>query len=494
MKENSRQTQLAKVLSPMQVWALALGSIIGWGCFILPADSFLPNSGPLGTVIGFAVAALVLCPVVLTYGDMIKHAPVAGGEYAHTYMGFGQKWAFVCGWALVLGYISIIGANISALSLLVRYLLPGVFDFGELYTIAGWKVCTGEVLLMIVGILFFGYINYRGISIAGTLQMILAFVLTGGVVLLLLGCAAVDTASVSNLNPLFSPSQSPFACVIAIVAIAPWAFVGFDTVSQSAEEFSFSPRKATKIMLASLVCGAMLYCLVTIAVGIVIPYPEMLANMEALRQSGQSGWATGVACEMAYGRTGAVILGLAMLAAVCTGIMGFFVATTRLLFSMGRGHILPDWFAEIHPKYHSPYKAILFTMAVVMVVPWCGRAVLTWIVDMSSVGIGIAYMFTCLTGYRVLKHSAVAGKSWKLVIALIGAAVALMCIFLLLTPGSPAYISLEARWAMVGWIVLGIGFYFVSRKNWLSRSEDTIREQILGSREMEVYFRQRTAD
>lgn len=277
---NSQPSQrLEKTLKPSQVWALALGSIVGWGCFVLPGDSFLPNSGPLATLIAFAVGALLLCFVAVVYSYMIEYAPVAGGEYAYAYIGYGPTAAFICGWALVLGYAVIICINISALGLLVRFLLPGVFDFGELYTIAGWKVYTGEVLLMCAATLFFGIMNYRGISIAGTLQVILAFALSAGILLLFFGANAVETAQISNLNPVFAEGRSPMTSILAIVAIAPFLFVGFDTVPQVAEEFSFSPKKARNIMLAAIVWGGMLYAMVTFAVAIAIPYPAMLASM-----------------------------------------------------------------------------------------------------------------------------------------------------------------------------------------------------------------------
>lgn len=42
---------LQRKLSPLNVWALALGSIIGWGAFVMPANTFLPNAGPLGTLL-----------------------------------------------------------------------------------------------------------------------------------------------------------------------------------------------------------------------------------------------------------------------------------------------------------------------------------------------------------------------------------------------------------------------------------------------------------
>lgn len=53
----SEQVKLEKSLSPLQVCALALGSIVGWGCFVLPGDMFLPQAGPVGTLLGFFVGA-----------------------------------------------------------------------------------------------------------------------------------------------------------------------------------------------------------------------------------------------------------------------------------------------------------------------------------------------------------------------------------------------------------------------------------------------------
>lgn len=493
MANTQPSQRLEKTLKPSQVWALALGCIVGWGCFVLPGDSFLPNSGPLATLIAFGVGALLLCFVAVVYSYMIEYCPVAGGEYAYAYIGYGPTAAFICGWALVLGYAVIICINISALGLLVRFLLPGVFDFGELYTIAGWKVYTGEVLLMCAATLFFGIMNYRGISIAGTLQVILAFALSAGILLLFFGSTSLETAQLSNMNPVFAEGRSPMTSILAIVAISPFLYVGFDTVPQVAEEFSFSPKKARNIMLAAIIWGGLLYAMVTFAVAIAIPYPEMLANMAALKAKGETAWATGVVCEMAYGKFGAVVLATAVLGAVCTGINGFYVATTRLLLSMARGGIIPQWFADIHPRFHSPYKSIVFTICIVLLTPWCGRAVVGWIVDMSAVGTAIAYLYTCLAGYRLTSSQPAEQRGSKPVICIIGAAVSIICILLLLTPGSPALIGAAPRWIMLAWITLGVIFYFTKRAEWSKIPEEEMRERVLGSRDLPVFFKKDAA-
>lgn len=176
----SEQVKLEKSLSPLQVCALALGSIVGWGCFVLPGDMFLPQAGPVGTLLGFFVGACLISFVAVCLSYMVKYAPVAGGAFAYAYIGFGPRAAFVCGWALVIAYLAVVAIDIAALSVIFRFLFPGVVEFGELYSIAGWTVYSGEVILMTAGTLFFGYINYRGIGFAGALQLILTFMLTFG--------------------------------------------------------------------------------------------------------------------------------------------------------------------------------------------------------------------------------------------------------------------------------------------------------------------------
>ena len=65
---------------------------------------------------------------------------------------------------------------------------------------------------------------------------------------------------------------------------------------------------------------------------------------------------------------------------------GFFMATTRLLFSMGRGKFLHPWFLKVHPKYGTPTNAVLFTLGLTLIAPFFGRSALNWIVDMSAMG------------------------------------------------------------------------------------------------------------
>ena len=79
---------LKKSFSPFQVWSLALGCILGWGCFVLPGIRFLPEAGPLAACIGFFAGVLMLAAVALSLGQMVKNYTGAGGASAYSFVGF----------------------------------------------------------------------------------------------------------------------------------------------------------------------------------------------------------------------------------------------------------------------------------------------------------------------------------------------------------------------------------------------------------------------
>lgn len=480
-KQSEKREELEKTLNPIEVLALALGAIVGWGCFILPAIRFLPEAGPMGTVIAFFVGAFFQCIVALSYSYLIKPYPVAGGAFAYAFAGLGKNGAFVCGWALVLSYICVIAANAMALILLTRYLIPGVFDVGFLYSIAGWNINSGELAFVSLVLLLFGWMNYRGMNAASTIQVILALALAAGVLVLATGTFVADSAALDNLRPFFAEDKSPLACVLVILALTPWLYVGFDTIPQTAEEFKFSPAKARSLMLLSIIFGAIIYTLVTLCVAGYIPYKDLLAQNHA--------WATGWVADQVFGRFGGVALTVPVLAGILTGMNGFFMATTRLLFSMGRSKFLPQFFSAVHPVYNTPWKSVVFTLALCLIVPWFGRAALGWIVDMSAIGTALAYFFTCLTAFKYLRtHPRVSEAVWGKPVSIIGACTSVVCFFLLIYPESPAAISVPSWIMLFIWVLLGCLFYLNRRQELMNIPVSRLRFLLFGSPDYPILF------
>ena len=482
------RAHLDKSMSPLAIWALAFGSIIGWGAFIMPGLRFLPTAGPLAACIGFALGGILLMFVAVSYGKVVGMYPVAGGAFAFAYAVFGSTASFICGWAMVLGYLSIIALNGTALVLMTRFLMPGVLEFGYMYTIADWRIFVGELLFLEAVLFLFGFLNIRGADIVGKIQVALAVILAVGVTALCVGAFTAPTAQAANVQPLFAEHRSAIASIASIMAIAPWLYVGFDTIPQAAEEFNFSPEKAIKLMIIAIVCGIVVYSLVTFAVAIVMPYPELLAAKPV--------WHTGVVAEMALGRLGTIVLALAVLSAILTGINGFYVASSRLLFSMGRARILPKWFSDLHPGHHTPRNALVFTMSIVMLAPFFGREVLSWVVDMSSIGTIIAYFFASYAAYHIIsrhRERDMGDRCWVEICAILGCISSLICLGLLTLPFSPASIGKESWCALGIWVLLGGVFYVTRIKDVRYFPEAERAYLILGDSELTAHVEARQA-
>ena len=452
---SEKRVKLKRVMRPIDVWGLALGAIIGWGCFVLPGTAFLPKAGPGGTAMGMLIGALLIIVIAVSYGYLIRKFPISGGEFIYAKEAFGKRNAFVCGWAMILAYWSLIPLNATALAMISRYLFPGIVQQGLLYEIAGWEVYAGEVILASAAIILMALLNIRGIKQAAWIQTAIA--------LTLVGCILVITFLVfcisdwSNLAPAFPEGRRWWKGVFSIVAMAPWAFIGFDCIPQSAEEYNFSHKKSTFIMISAVLVAAILYiavCAVT-AVG-VEPWQQLLDSRNA--------WPTGYVVRNTMGLAGIIVLGVAMFCAVVSGMNAFYISTSRLMYAMAKEGSLPKWFEHLSPKYGTPTNAIIFTMAMSLFAPWFGREILLWIVDMTSVGAAIVFAYTtgsaAVIGYRN-------GSKKYAVFGIIGCLFSLFFLSLLIIPGMPGYLTFQSRVVLFVWILIGVAFYFTIRKSYV---------------------------
>src|SRR5690625_3578648 len=245
-----KRTKINKTMKPHWIWAIALGSAIGWGAFVQPF-SWMKTAGPIGVIIGFSIGALLMMLIAVSYGFLIRSFPVSGGEFAYAFISLGRTHAFISGWFLTLGYICIVALNASALALMFKYVFPVFVEIFHLYTIAGWEVYGMEIIIASLGLAIFGYLNVKGTGLTGRIQFVFALIMVFGVIALTIAVGIQPSAGLSNVQPLFPTNTTAFAAIISIVAIAPWAYVGFDAVPQAAEEFEFPARKAfTLIILA----------------------------------------------------------------------------------------------------------------------------------------------------------------------------------------------------------------------------------------------------
>ena len=153
--ENNSNSGFTRYLTPIGVFALAFGSSLGWGSFVLPGISFLPSAGTLGTVLGFIFGIIMMLVVIKNYDYLMNKYPACGGTNKKKKNVFGYDHAFFSSWFLLLSYISIIWANSSAVSLLFRHLFGDTFKVGFLYLVGDQDIFFGEAALSISLLLVF---------------------------------------------------------------------------------------------------------------------------------------------------------------------------------------------------------------------------------------------------------------------------------------------------------------------------------------------------
>ena len=480
---------LRRRLNPLHVWAIAFGCVIGWGSFINPGKKFLPTSGVAGTAIAMAMGALVMIIIAFSYAYMVPKYPKAGGEFTFTKMCFGRNMAFVCGWFLVVAYLTNVPMNSTAIGLIVDGLdgQADILKFGFHYNIAGFDIYMGEMMLAMGVLILFGYLNIIGVQKAAFVQTILSTLLVVCAFTFFVAGLVSSKAKGINMEPVWGFDKSAamaagattanigdfahigargvLGAILATFAIAPWAYVGFDAIPQAAEEFNFPFRKVSFIMIFAILFGCFVYTSNnTVAAAALENWPDRVMAGE---------WVVLVAAEELLGAPGKVLIGVGVSCAVLSGIMGFYLASSRLMYSMSRDGYLPEWFGMVDHRYGTPKNAMLFCIVVSLSGPILGREALGWFVDMSAIGASIGYFFTCASALVTARRDGDASAFLK---AMASVGVAFSAVFMVLQlipiPGlSGVHFGKESYIMLVIWSALGAVFYARQRKQ-ISRAAD----------------------
>ena len=479
---NKPDKSLQKQLSPLHVWALAFGCIIGWGSFVNPGKKFLPNSGVAGTAIAMALGALVMIIIAVSYAYMIPKYPKAGGEFTFTKECFGKNAAFLCGWFLIAAYLTNVPMNSTAIGLIVDGLDGGadILKFGFHYTIAGFEIYFGEMVFATAILVLFAVLNMLGVKKAGIIQTVLSGLLIVSVFTLAVSALISSKAQGINLDPIWGFDKSAamaagataenisdfahggaagiISAILATFAIAPWAYVGFDTIPQAAEEFKFSYKKVIGIMVIAILFGCFVYTANnTVAAAALENWPDRVMAGE---------WVLLVAAEARLGVFGKVLIGTAVSCAVLSGIMGFYLASSRLMYSMAKDAYLPRVFAKIDGKHGTPRNAILFCLLISLSGPILGREALGWFVDMSAIGASMGFFFTSASALKNM-HSHKDATAFMRIMAILGImfSAVFMILQLIPIPGlSGVHFGKESYLMLVVWVVIGVVFYLFRKK------------------------------
>ena len=455
MNERKGQIKpLDRYLSPLDVWGMAFGCMVGWGVFAMPGSVFLPVAGPAGTLIAMLIGMAVMLIIARRVTYFMGRTSITGGMYSYIKEAFGRDFAFLGSWFLCLSYLTIVFLNGTAVFFVIRALFDDVLIGSPQYTIAGstvylWETIVSLLVLACIGILF--------IVAKAFLQKVLTFlavVLFAGVVAITVIClpSAVSSGALTSFG---SSGISPGYAIFSLVVLAPWAFVGFEVTAFDTAHFKFDIKKSRTVLVVAIVAATFAYISMNTMSVVIIPdgfssWQEYIGNLGSL--TGPASVPTVYAAESAVGVAGLAIMAITAMAAILTGIIGGYRATTRVLSTMAEERILSE-------KFNKTTYSILFIMGLSFVFAFFGRSTLNWFVDLTAFGAIVGFGFVSAAAYKIGKTEGnIAAKT----LGAIGAIISCVFVVVQLVPGIAAMetMSSAAFLTLALWCLLGFVFYW----------------------------------
>ena len=456
----NQSVTLKPYLSPLAVWALSVGSAIGWGSLVVTSKTYLTLAGPAGSIIGLLIGFVMMLLVANHYHFLANRYPGTGGLYNYVKYIFGYDRAFLVAWFLFLVYIAIFWANATSIPLFARYFLKGVFSFGYLYTIFGYEVYLGEALVTLAVIVLVALLCIKSKLATARCMEILALVFTFGITVCFAAAMLGHGSTGMTMAPAFVPGRSAIHQIERIAFISPWAFIGFESVSHSAAEYHFKHRNMFRVLVISLVVTTLLYIFIILLS--VSAYPEGCSGwMDYIfhldEYDGIEGLPAFFAAYYYLGNTGVYILMASLLALVLTSLIGMLRALSRLCYAVAQDGILPAHYAALSDK-QIPVNTILLVVGISLPIPFLGRTAIGWIVDTTTIGAAIIYGFVSAA---VFKASRQEGCKKDRIISGICMVILVAFMIYLLFPGvfSDHTIETESYTLFAGWSILGLFFF-----------------------------------
>ena len=346
------------MLGPFSIAAMGIGAIIGAGIFVLTGTAAALYAGP-AIVLSFVLAAIACGLVGLCYAELSAFLPVSGSSYTYTYATLGELAAWVIGWDLILEY-AMGGATVA---------VGWSGYFNSLLGLAGsacrpgWRprrdrrspwptarpprpspTCRPPASsLLITALLVLGTresARLNNVMVAVKLTVVLAFVV--------LGAFYVRSA---NWHPFIPPNTGDFGSfglsgILRGASIVFFAYIGFDAVSNCAQEARRPQRDMPIGILGSLAASTVLYIAVAAVLTGLVPYAELNVPdpvAKGVRVIGPE-WFS-------------LFIELGALIGLTTVILVLLYGQSRIFAAMANDGLLPPVFARVHPTLqHALYQ------------------------------------------------------------------------------------------------------------------------------------------
>jgi len=402
---------LAKVLGVRDLVSLGIAAIVGAGIFsTIGLAAF--NGGPAVSLL-FVFVAFACVFTALSYAQFASTVPVSGSAYTYAYVAFGELFAWIIGWALVLEYA--VSNMVVAISW-SQYFVSMCEGFGlhipKWLTMApGYALDAHEKMLEVgsanlagmdriaiqayetaprigdIPVIFdlpaglitvlVTWLVYIGIKESQQASNIMVIIKIGIILAVILGGAFF--VKPENWTP-FAPNG--VGGVLSGVAAVFFAFIGFDSISTTAEECKNPQRDLPKAMIYCLVICAVLYVAITLVLTGMVHYTELNVKDPLAYVFEYVGF------DYMAG-----VISVTSVIAITSALLVFQLAQPRIWMTMSRDGLLWKKFATIHPKYKTPSFATIVTGIVVAVPALFFK--MDFFVDLTSVGTFFAFILVC---------------------------------------------------------------------------------------------------
>lgn len=422
----SHGSGLAKILGVRDLVSLGIAAIVGAGIFsTIGLASY--NGGPAVSLL-FVFVAFACVFTALSYAQFASTVPVSGSAYTYAYVAFGELFAWIIGWALVLEYaVSNMVVAISWSQYFVsmcegfgihipRWLTMAPAYASEAYAkmlevgaenlsgidkiglqafetaprIAGFPIIFDLPAGLIT--VFVTWLVYIGIKESRRASNIMVVIKIGVILAVIFG--GLFFVKPENWTP-FAPKG--LGGVLSGVAAVFFAFIGFDSISTTAEECKNPQRDLPKAMIYCLVICAVLYVAITLVLTGMVNYSELNVKDPLAYVFHYVGFD-----QMAG------IISVTSVIAITSALLVFQLAQPRIWMTMSRDGLLSKKFSKIHPKYKTPSYATIVTGFVVAVPALFMK--MDFFVDLTSVGTFFAFILVC-GGVLYMDHSGLSKKS-----------------------------------------------------------------------------------
>lgn len=463
---------LKRTLGAGALIALGIGAIIGAGLFVRTAAAAGEAAGSAVTL-SFIIAAVGCAFAGLCYAEFAAMIPIAGSAYTYAYATMGEIIAWIIGWSLILEYALGAATVAIAWSEYLNNLLGGVIPYEWCHSpfevsadgVRGFLnlpaliVLLGLTLLLIKGTKESAIVN--GIIVFVKVAIVLLFIAIGWSFINSMNhdpyMIPENAAPVLNkdgkiLQDYSSMWNHGWGGVLRGAAIVFFAFIGFDAVSTAAQEAKNPKRDMPIGILGSLAICTFLYILFSYVLTGVAPYTDFVT----------AGKEASVSYAIEHYMHGydwlSTCVTVAILAGFSSVILVMLMGQSRVFYSMSKDGLLPKAFAELHPKFRTPYKSnwILFVFVGVFAAFIPGSVA----GDLTSIGTLFAFVLVSAGIWILRKKRPDIPRPFKTpLVPLVPILGILVCLAMIVS------LPLTTQISALIWMVIGLLIYFTYSKN-----------------------------